>query len=86
MILVTGATGNTGSTLLQQTRRPRSARSGATVRRPPDGDRLRGSSATVVAGDFNDSRSLEAALGGVTRAYLATPLVPMPRLSFSGPT
>jgi uncharacterized protein YbjT (DUF2867 family) len=75
MILVTGATGNTGCTLLQQLE-GRGARVRAMVRRQPDGGRLRGTSATTVAGDFNDSRSLEAALAGVTRAYLVTPSSP----------
>jgi uncharacterized protein YbjT (DUF2867 family) len=46
------------------------------VRRPSDGGRLRGTSATIVAGDFADPRSLEAALAGVTRAYLVTPSSP----------
>src|SRR5688500_9813430 len=54
----------------------RGARIRAMVRRQPDGGRLRGTSATSVAGDFNDSRSLEAALAGVTRAYLVTPSSP----------
>jgi uncharacterized protein YbjT (DUF2867 family) len=72
VILVTGATGNTGSALLQQLE-GRGARVRAMVRRRPDGGRLRGTSATIVAGDFHDPRSLEAALAGVTRAYLVTP-------------
>jgi uncharacterized protein YbjT (DUF2867 family) len=81
MILVTGATGNTGAMLLQQLE-ARGARVRAMVRRQPDGGRLPGTSATIVAGDFNDSRALSAALAGVTRAYLVTPsLVPMPRRS-----
>ena len=75
MILVTGATGNTGSTLLQQLE-GRGGRVRAMVRRQPDGGRLQGTSATIVVGDFNDSRSLEAALAGVTRAYLVTPSSP----------
>jgi uncharacterized protein YbjT (DUF2867 family) len=75
VILVTGATGNTGSALLQQLE-GRGARVRAMVRRQPDGGRLRGTSATIVAGDFHDPRSLEAALAGVTRAYLVTPSSP----------
>jgi uncharacterized protein YbjT (DUF2867 family) len=75
VILVTGATGNTGSALLQQLE-GRGARVRAMVRKQPDGGRLRGSSATIVVGDFHDPRSLEAALAGVTRAYLVTPSSP----------
>jgi uncharacterized protein YbjT (DUF2867 family) len=75
MILVTGATGNTGATLLEQLE-GRGARVRAMVRRRPDGGRLRGTSATIVEGDFNNSRSLEAALTSVTRAYLVTPSSP----------
>ena len=75
MILVTGATGNTVATLLEQLE-GRAARVRAMVRRRPDGGRLRGTSATIVEGDFNNSGSLEAALAGVTRAYLVTPSSP----------
>jgi uncharacterized protein YbjT (DUF2867 family) len=75
VILVTGATGNMGSTLLQQLE-TRGARVRAMVRERPDGGRLPGTSATLVAGNFNDPRSLAAALEGVTRAYLVTPSSP----------
>ena len=71
-ILVTGATGTTGSTLLQQLE-GRGASVRAMVRRRPQGGRLPGTSATVIESDFNDSRSLQAALAGVTHAYLVTP-------------
>jgi len=56
-ILVTGATGNTASELLQQLE-TRGARVRAMVREQPDRGRLRGTSATVVGGNFNDPRSL----------------------------
>ena len=75
VILVTGATGNTGALLLQQLER-RGARVRAMVRGPHDGARLRQTSAAIVGGNFDDPRSLEAALGGVTRAYLVTPSSP----------
>jgi uncharacterized protein YbjT (DUF2867 family) len=75
LILVTGATGNTGSALLQQLA-ARGARVRALVRRKPDNARLGDTSVTMVAGNFDDPRSLEAALEGVARAYLVTPSSP----------
>ena len=75
VILVTGATGNTGALLLQQLER-RGARVRAMVRAPHDGTQLPHTSATVVGGTFDDPHSLEAALRGVTRAYLVTPSSP----------
>ena len=75
LILVTGATGNTGSTLLQELER-RGAVFRAMVRSSKDAARLPNTSATVVVGNFDDPRSLEAALEGVTHAYLVTPSSP----------
>lgn len=72
LILVTGATGNTGSALLQQLE-ARGARVRAMVRGRPGQARPRDTSATIVVGNFDDPRSLQAALEGVTRAYLVTP-------------
>jgi uncharacterized protein YbjT (DUF2867 family) len=46
------------------------------VRSSKDATRLPNTSAAVVVGNFNDPRSLEAALEGVTRAYLVTPSSP----------
>jgi uncharacterized protein YbjT (DUF2867 family) len=75
LILVTGATGNTGSAVL-----PKLETSGvgvrAMVRSSNDAARLPNTSATVVVGNFDDPRSLETALKGVTRAYLVTPSSP----------
>jgi uncharacterized protein YbjT (DUF2867 family) len=75
LILVTGATGNTGSALLQQLGK-RAAAVRAMVRSSKDAARLPNTSAKVVLGNFDDPRSLEAALEGVTRAYLVTPSSP----------
>ncbi len=75
-ILVTGATGNTGSMVLQELA-TRGARVRAMVRAPRDGARLPGTPAEVVAGNFDDPRSLDAALEGMTHAYLVTPSSPV---------
>jgi uncharacterized protein YbjT (DUF2867 family) len=72
LILVTGATGTTGSTLLRHLE-GRGASVRAMVRRRPGAGRPPVTSATVVEGDFDDVRSLEAALPGVARAHLVTP-------------
>src|SRR5262249_12622226 len=75
LILVTGATGNTGSAVLQQLEK-RGVGVRAMVRSSKDAARLPKTSATVVVGNLDDPRSLEAALTGVTRAYLVTPSSP----------
>jgi uncharacterized protein YbjT (DUF2867 family) len=75
LILVSGATGNTGSALLQELEH-RGAVVRALVRSSKDAARLPNTSATVSVGNFDDPRSLEAAFEGVTRAYLVTPSGP----------
>src|SRR5262245_12592547 len=75
VILVTGATGNTGSSVLQQLEK-RGAVVRAMVRSAKDAARLPITSATVVEGNFDDPRSLDGALAGITRAYLVTPSSP----------
>ena len=75
VILVTGATGNTGSALLQHLEK-RGAFVRAMVRSSKDAVRLPNTSATLVVGNFDDPRSLEAALEDVTLAYLVTPSSP----------
>jgi len=74
LILVTGATGNTGSavrSLLEN----RGARVRALVRRNRDGQ-VGHPSTEIVVGDFDDAASLNRALAGVTRAHLVTPSSP----------
>lgn len=71
-VLVTGASGNTGRPLLRFLEGRRVAVR-AMMRRDADPTRLGDSSATIVAGDFDDPDSLSAALAGVSSAYLVTP-------------
>jgi uncharacterized protein YbjT (DUF2867 family) len=72
VVLVTGATGNTSSPLLPMLE-TRGASVRAMIRSPADEARVANGSTTSVVADFDDSASLEAALRGVTRAYLVTP-------------
>jgi uncharacterized protein YbjT (DUF2867 family) len=71
-ILVTGATGNTGLTLLRLLE-AQGVAVRAMVRHERDIARLGNTSASIVIGDFNDVGSIEAALDGVDSAYLVTP-------------
>jgi uncharacterized protein YbjT (DUF2867 family) len=69
-VLVTGATGSTGSALVELL-----ARRGADVRVMvrSERDRTRFPGTTSVVADFDDHASLAAAVRGVDRAYLVTP-------------
>ena len=70
-VLVTGATGNTGTALLTRlAERGTSVR--AMVRKQSDAAKLPDGVTAVVA-DFDDADSLAAALHGISRAYLVTP-------------
>jgi uncharacterized protein YbjT (DUF2867 family) len=75
LILVTGATGNTGSALLQELR-ARGARVRAMVRARSGTTRLSEASVETINADFDDTESIDAALRGVARAYLVTPSGP----------
>lgn len=70
-ILVTGATGSTGSAIVRALT-ARRAPVRAMVRRPPSEGTFPAGVETVVA-DFDDQKSMAAALAGVSRAYLVTP-------------
>jgi uncharacterized protein YbjT (DUF2867 family) len=72
IVLVTGATGNTGSALLRLPEE-RGVPVRAMVRQEHDVVNLGGSSASIVMGDFDDARAIAAALDGVKSAYLVTP-------------
>ena len=73
MILVTGATGNTGAAVLRALVEQKAA-ARAFVHDP---DKLSvPAGVEVVAGDFRDPASIEAALAGVDHAYLVGPSVP----------
>lgn len=71
-ILVTGATGSTGSAVLRELEQ-RNVAVRALVRRASDSERLGQTSAALAVADFDDPSSLAAALRGVRSAYLVTP-------------
>jgi uncharacterized protein YbjT (DUF2867 family) len=68
MILITGATGNTGGEIIKRLSGKVNVR--AMVRRRPEPSGLAG--VEYVTGDFDDPESVRRALIGVERAFLAT--------------
>src|SRR5215813_8840580 len=73
MILVTGATGNNGQELVRKlTDMGQPVR--AFVRNPAEAARLKGSNIELAVGDFDQPESLDAALQGVEKAFLLTPV------------
>lgn len=71
-VLVTGATGTTGSALLRLLEESGFALR-AMIRHKQDVAKLGDTSASIVIGDFDDAGSIAAALDGVDSAYLVTP-------------
>lgn len=71
-ILVTGATGNTGSPLVEMLA-GRGVPVRIMVRHRSSGARFEAAHVDVAVADFEDGSSLAAALTGVGRAYLVTP-------------
>lgn len=72
MILVTGATGTTGSEVVKQLS-PKGARVRAFVRDLNKAAGLRGPAVELVQGDMSQPATLDAALQGVERVYLVSP-------------
>jgi uncharacterized protein YbjT (DUF2867 family) len=69
-VLVTGATGNVGSRVVQELRE-RDARVRAFVRDPGKAAAILGDDVEPAAGDFGEPRSIRAALDGVDGVFLA---------------
>ena len=75
MILITGATGRIGSATVQQLSTG-GVHVRALVRSPEKSASIAGAGVEIVRGDLTQPQSLEAALQGVTRALLVSPLDP----------
>jgi uncharacterized protein YbjT (DUF2867 family) len=73
MILITGATGNNGRELVRQlVAAGQHVR--ALVRNPAKVTNLKGPNVELVVGDFDQPATLDAALRGVEKAFLLTPV------------
>jgi uncharacterized protein YbjT (DUF2867 family) len=75
-ILVTGATGGVGSSVVDQLVRTRDVHIRAAVHRPENGAHLPRSGVTPVPFDFDDPRTYAGALSGVDRVFLLTTATP----------
>jgi uncharacterized protein YbjT (DUF2867 family) len=73
VILITGATGNNGQELIRQLT-AMGQRVRVLIRKPAEATKLDGSNIEVAAGDFDKPETLEAALQGVEKAFLLTPV------------
>jgi uncharacterized protein YbjT (DUF2867 family) len=73
MILITGATGNNGRELVRQLVAA-GQRVRALVRNPAKAAELKGPNVELAVGDFDQPETLHAALRGVDKAFLLTPV------------
>jgi len=73
VILITGATGNNGQELIRQLT-AMGQRVRVLIRKPAEAAKLDGSNIEVAVGDFDKPETLEAALQGVEKAFLLTPV------------
>jgi uncharacterized protein YbjT (DUF2867 family) len=73
MILISGATGNNGQELIKQLTTA-GERVRALVRNPATSAPLKGPNIELVVGDFDQPATLDAALQGVEKAFLLTPV------------
>ena len=73
MILITGATGNNGQELVRQLT-AMGQRVRAFVRNPAEAAHLKGPNIESAVGDFDQPETLDAALQGVEKAFLLTPV------------
>ena len=73
MILITGATGNNGQELIRQLA-ALGQKVRALVRNPARAANLNGPNVELVAGDFDQPATLDAALQGADKAFLLTPV------------
>jgi len=73
VILITGATGNNGKEIIRHLTEM-GQRVRALVRKPAEAAKLAGSKIEMAAGDFDLPETLDAALQGVEKAFLLTPV------------
>ena len=73
MILITGATGTNGKEIIRHVT-AMGQRVRALVRKPAEAAKLAGSKIEMAAGDFDLPETLDAALQGVEKAFLLTPV------------
>ena len=73
MILITGATGNNGRELVRQLVAAEQ-RVRALVRNPAKAADLKGTNVELAVGDFDQPETFDAALRGVDKAFLLTPV------------